>query len=165
MPRFCAFCGAQVADAAAFCAGCGKPVNPAAETTAAPATAPAAPATPAGGEMADNVAGMLAYITIIPAIIFLLMEPYNRRPFVRFHSFQCIFVHVGMVVLWVALLIISAVLAIIPILGHLVAFLLWMMLVVLFLVIWIVVLLKAYQGQMWKLPIAGDLAAKQAGTL
>jgi hypothetical protein len=41
------------------------------------------------------VAGMLAYFTIIPAIIFLLIEPYNRNRFVRFHSFQCLFVAVS----------------------------------------------------------------------
>jgi uncharacterized membrane protein len=41
--------------------------------------------------MADNVAGMLAYITIIPAIVFLVMEPYNRNRFIRFHSWQSIF--------------------------------------------------------------------------
>jgi uncharacterized membrane protein len=30
-------------------------------------------------------------------------------------------------------------------------------------VIWLVLLLKANQGQMWKLPFIGDLAEKQAG--
>ena len=45
---------------------------------------------PAGGGLADNVAGLLAYVTIIPAIIFLLIEPYRRNPFVRFHAFQCL---------------------------------------------------------------------------
>ena len=43
------------------------------------------------GGLEDNVAGMLAYITIIPAIIFLVVEPFNKRRFVRFHSFQSIF--------------------------------------------------------------------------
>ena len=31
------------------------------------------------------------------------------------------------------------------------------------LAIWVILLLKANQGQMWKLPIIGDMAAKQAG--
>jgi len=34
---------------------------------------------------------MVAYITIIPAIIFLVMEPYNKNKFVRFHAFQSLF--------------------------------------------------------------------------
>jgi len=112
--------------------------------------------------MTDNVAGMLAYVTIIPAILFLVIEPYNKSRFVRFHSFQNIFLHVGALVLWIALFIISAVLAFIPILGHLVAFLLWMCLSVGLLIVWIMLLLKANQGQMWKLPVIGDMAEKQA---
>jgi len=112
--------------------------------------------------MTDNVAGMLAYVTIIPAILFLVIEPYNKSRFVRFHSFQNIFLHVAALVLWIALFIVSAVLAFIPILGHLVAFLLWMCLSVGLLIVWIMLLLKANQGQMWKLPVIGDMAEKQA---
>ena len=80
--------------------------------------------------MTDNVAGMLAYITIIPAIIFLVMEPYNKNRFVRFHSFQNLFLHVAWFAIWIAFVILSAVLAFIPILGHLVTFFLWLALVV-----------------------------------
>ena len=112
--------------------------------------------------MTDNVAGMLAYVTIIPSILFLVIEPYNKNRFVRFHSFQNIFLHVGAFVCWIALFILSAVLAFIPILGHLVAFLLWMVLSVGLLVVWIMLLIKANQGQMWKLPVIGDMAEKQA---
>ena len=93
---FCPNCGTQVADDVAFCPTCGKATGaaggaavaaqppprrhrspPAANTTAAP--------------LAENIAGMLAYFTIIPAIVFLLIEPYNKNHFVRFHSFQCLF--------------------------------------------------------------------------
>jgi uncharacterized membrane protein len=112
--------------------------------------------------MTDNVAGMLAYVTIIPAILFLVIEPYNKSRFVRFHCFQNIFLHVAALVLWIALFIISAVLAFIPILEHLVAFFLWMALSVGLLIVWIMLLLKANQGQMWKLPVIGDMAEKQA---
>src|SRR5438270_13301667 len=37
------------------------------------------------GGMSDNVAGMLAYVTIIPAIIFLAIEPFHKNRFIRFH--------------------------------------------------------------------------------
>ena len=60
--------------------------------------APAAP-------MEENVAGMLAYFTIIPAIIFLLIEPYNRNRFVRFHSFQCLFTCAALIVLHICLVV------------------------------------------------------------
>ena len=67
--------------------------------------------------MAENMAGMLAYFTIIPAIIFLLIEPYNRNRFVRFHSFQCLFTAVALIVVDIALAIVSSILHFIPFLG------------------------------------------------
>jgi uncharacterized membrane protein len=109
------------------------------------------------GGMSDNVVGMLCYITIIPAIIFLVMEPYNRNRFVRFHAFQNIFFCVAWIVLWVALTFVGM----IPVLGWL-TLLLWPLLGLGGLIIWIILLIKANQGQMFKLPIIGDLAEKQA---
>lgn len=41
------------------------------------------------------MAGALAYLTIIPAIVFLVAEPYKRDRFVRFHAFQCLFLAAG----------------------------------------------------------------------
>ena len=151
---FCNMCGAQIADGTTTCAVCAGRV----------ATVPATTTARAGG-MADNVAGMLAYITIIPAIIFLVMEPYNKNRFVRFHAWQNIFLHVAALVCWIALFIVSAVLAFIPILGHLVAFLLWLALLVGVVVAWVILLIKANQGQMYKLPVIGDLAEKQANAM
>ena len=86
---FCNMCGAQVADGATVCAGCSG-------------RAAVLPATAASG-LTDNVAGMLAYVTFIPAIIFLVTEPYNKSRFIRFHSFQSIFLFVAVVILHVAL--------------------------------------------------------------
>jgi len=152
---FCSTCGAQIADGTT-CSACAGRV----------AAAPAVPQSNASaGGMADNVAGMLAYITIIPAIIFLVMEPYNKNRFVRFHSFQNLFLHVAAVAVWIALFIVAAVLAVIPILGHIIAFLLWMALVAGFFIVWIILLLKANQGQMYKLPVIGDMAEKQANAI
>jgi uncharacterized membrane protein len=149
---FCTVCGAQTADGSTVC-----PAH-----SGAPAAHPVASTT---GGMTDNVAGMLAYVTIIPPILFLVIEPYNKNRFVRFHSFQSIFLHVAAVVAWIAFIILSAVLAFIPILGHLVALLLWLALSVGILVIWVMLLIKANQGQMWKLPVIGDMAEKQANTV
>jgi uncharacterized membrane protein len=107
--------------------------------------------------MTDNVAGMLAYVTIIPAIVFLVMEPYNRSRFIRFHSFQCIFFAVA----WTALWIVLSIIAHIPLLGWL-TILIWPLIGLAGFVIWLVLLLKANQGQMFKLPVIGDMAEKQA---
>src|ERR1700727_458356 len=141
---FCNLCGAQIADGTTTCAACSS-------------RAPAAPVA-SGTGMADNVAGMLAYITIIPAIIFLVTEPYNKSRFVRFHSFQSIFLFVAVVIIQIAL----TFLAVVPFLILLTAPL-HMLVGLGALIVWIILLLKANQGQMYKLPLIGDLAEKQAG--
>jgi uncharacterized membrane protein len=152
---FCSACGKQIPDGTSVCPAC--------STSAGGAVA--AVALSAGAGMTDNVAGMLAYVTIIPSILFLVMEPYNKKVFVRFHSFQNIFFCIAGIVLWIGLAILSMVLAFIPILGHLVAFLLWAVLAIGFFIAWLMMLLKANQGQMWKLPIIGDMAEKQANVV
>ncbi len=141
---FCNSCGAQIADGTTTCAACAG-------------RAAAAPAAAASG-ITDNVAGMLAYVTFIPAIIFLVTAPYNQSRFVRFHSFQSIFFAVAVFAIQVVLSIATVVPFLILITGplHLLVFLGA-------LIVWIILLMKANQGQMFKLPIIGDLAEKQAG--
>lgn len=148
---FCNMCGAQIADGTTTCAACASRI---------PATGtPVATAAPAQG-MADNVAGMLAYITIIPAIIFLVMEPYNRNRFIRFHSFQCLFFAAALIILHIGL----SIFTVVPFLA-LITFPLHLLVSLGGFVLWIVLLLKANQGQMWKLPVIGDLAEKQANAM
>ena len=151
MAGFCAYCGTQMPDNAAVCPACGK-----AAVQSAGAGAGSAPA-PVTGGLAENVAGLLAYVTFIPAIIFLVLEPYNRNQFIRFHSFQSIFFCVAWTVLWIAL----SIVAMVPVLGW-ATVLIYPILGLGGLVIWVLLLLKAYQGQMWKLPVVGDMAEKQA---
>ena len=164
---FCSTCGAQIADGTTTCGACSARAGFTPVATAAPAAAPAAvPATGASGAMADNVAGMLAYITIIPAIIFLVMEPLQQAP-LRALSLvsKHIFFAVALIVCWIAFTILAMVLAFIPILGHLILALLWFALAIGSFVAWIVMLLKANGGQMWKLPFIGDMAEKQANAI
>jgi uncharacterized membrane protein len=146
---FCNMCGTQIADGTSTCAACAGRV----------ATVPAAPTASVGG-MADNVAGMLAYITIIPAIIFLVMEPYNKNRFVRFHSWQCLFFAGALFVLHLGL----SIFTIVPVLA-LVTFPLHLLVSLGGFILWIIVLMKANQGQMYKLPVIGDLAEKQANAM
>jgi uncharacterized membrane protein len=142
---FCNMCGAQVADGATVCAACsGKTAM--------------SPVVVANSGLADNVAGMLAYVTIIPAIIFLLVEPYNRSRFIRFHSWQCIFFNIGWWILWMGLHIVAH----IPFLGFL-SILVWPLIGLGGFILWLILLIKANQGQMFKLPVIGDLAEKQVG--
>lgn len=141
---FCSGCGAQIPEGSTTCPACaGKAGGIVTQTST--------------GGMTDNVAGMLAYVTIIPAIVFLVMEPYNKNRFIRFHSFQCIFFAVAWTVIWIALSIVGM----IPVLGW-ATLIIWPLIGLGGLIIWIILLLKAYQGQMFKLPIIGDMAEKQA---
>ena len=156
MARFCSSCGAALPDGANNCPQCGTSARPAASGPA-PGAAPAYASSSTGG-LADNVAGLLAYVTIIPAIIFLVIEPFNRNRFVRFHSFQCIFTAIAWWVLWIILHVIAT----IPVFGWLTIFV-WPLVGLGGLVLWIILMMKAYQGQMFKLPVIGDIAEKQAG--
>jgi uncharacterized membrane protein len=141
---FCNMCGTQIADGTTTCAACNN----------RSATAPAAPTS----GLADNVAGMLAYFTIIPAIIFLVLEPYNRNRFVRFHAWQSIFFNVAWWVLWIGLRIVAH----IPFLGFLTV-LVWPLIGLGGFIVWIILVMKANQGQTFKLPVIGDLAQQQVG--
>ncbi len=116
---------------------------------AADPTMPPPPVQAASG-LSDSAAGAIAYITIIPAIIFLVLEPYNRRPFVRFHAFQSL----ALGVIWFA----TSLLTVIPVLGWIVEMVLF---VVLF-VAWIMCIIKASQGIRYKLPIIGDMVENMA---
>jgi uncharacterized membrane protein len=146
---FCNMCGAQIADGTTTCAAC-----------ASRAPAAAAPVASSTGAMADNVAGMLAYVTIIPAIIFLVMEPYNKNRFIRFHSFQCLFFAVALIVLNIGL----SVLAVVPFMA-IITIPLHLLIGLGALILWIILLMKANQGQMYKLPMIGDIAEKQANAI
>ncbi len=111
--------------------------------------------TPTG--ISDNGAGALAYITIIPAIIFLAMPPYNKSPYVRFHAWQSIFLTVA----WIALFIVLAIVGRLPFIGWFV----WPFMLLIDLgmfILWLVVVLKALNGSKFSIPIIGSLAEQQA---
>ncbi|HVZ83559.1 MAG TPA: DUF4870 domain-containing protein [Terracidiphilus sp.] len=114
------------------------------------------PPVPAQSGLSDTAAGALAYVTIIPAIIFLLVEPYNRNPFVKFHAWQNIFFFI----VCIALGVVDMMLAFIPILG----FLLILAIGASLIAIWITCVIKALNGQKFMLPIIGPLAEKQANS-
>jgi uncharacterized membrane protein len=110
--------------------------------------------------LSSNAAAAISYITFIPAVLFLVMEPYSRDRFVRFHAWQCI-----------ALTIVAVGISIIfTVLGVMGVHILWWMFMLIRLAIrlilfvfWLVALIKASQGQWYKIPIVGDLAASFAG--
>jgi uncharacterized membrane protein len=155
---FCPNCGNQIPAGAAacpVCAGAAQTVPPAASYSTPNPSAQ----TQVGG-LTENVAGALAYVTIIPAIIFLVIEPYNRNRFVRFHAFQNIFFAVAWMILWFLL----AFFGHIPLLGW-ASILLWPLVGLAGFILWLLLIFKAYQGQKFKLPVIGDMAEQQANTV
>ena len=100
--------------------------------------------------MDANLAGALSYVLgIISGLLFFLLEKQSR--FVRFHALQAILFSVGWFVL-------SFVGGFIPILGVVLSVLLTLG----GLIAWVLLMVKAYQGEYFKLPIAGDIAEKNA---
>jgi uncharacterized membrane protein len=111
--------------------------------------------------LSDNAAAAIAYLTIIPAIIFLVIEPYNRIPLVKFHSWQSIALGVAAFLLQVIISIGQIALHFIP--GIFILFgLVHLVVAVCLFLLWLFVILKASKGEWFKLPIIGDFAEKQA---
>lgn len=110
--------------------------------------------------LSDSAASGLAYITFIPAIIFLATAPYNQKPLIRFHSWQSIFLTIAYVVVRIVLIILGH----FPFLG-LIFGLVGVLIGLGFFILWLIVLIKTFNGQMFKIPVIGDLAEKQAGNL
>ena len=99
----------------------------------------------------ENVAGLLCYVLgWISGIVFIIIERENK--FVRFHAIQSIIV-------FGALTIASGILSWIPFIG---VFFTWLI-GVLSIILWIVLMIKAYQGTRYKLPLSGNLAEKWVG--
>jgi uncharacterized membrane protein len=135
-------------DIASFCAACGSAV---AETTLFP-----------GPTRKDGLLGALAYLTFLPALVLLLVEPHKRNRFIRFHSFQSIFLTIAAVAAGAALRLVFVALSVIPVLGHFVMLIIVMLASLGCPILWVVLLVKALQGEVFKLPYVGDLAQKQA---
>jgi uncharacterized membrane protein len=114
-------------------------------------------ATGANAGLSDDAASGLAYLTFIPAIIFLVVAPYNTNPKVKFHAWQSIFLAIAGFAAGVVLRII----AFIPIVNFvllLLAPLVWLAILALALI----AMIQAFQGKRFKIPVLGDFAEKQA---
>ena len=95
-----------------------------------------------------QVEALLAYLLgFVTGLVFLLIEKKNK--FVRFHAMQSI-------VVFGAIFVAQWIISLIPYLGILISGLLSLLGVVL----WVVLMVKAYQGEMFKLPWVGDIAEK-----
>jgi uncharacterized membrane protein len=149
---YCSNCGTQVPESAAFCQKCGQ-------------SQPASAAPVAQSGLSQNTAALLSYVLgWLTGLIFFFID---KRPFVRFHAAQSIITFAGLSILRMAL-------------GMVFGFGWWFggpghwghmglgwpimgLIGLASLVLWIVLMVKAYQGQKFKLPVIGDLAENIAG--
>jgi uncharacterized membrane protein len=114
---------------------------------------------PSSTGLQPNIAALLAYVlTWLTGLVFFVIEKQNR--FVRFHAMQSILFGVGIIVVQIVLSIVGAILSQILGLFGVLTGLVSLVLLLAFLAGWIFCMVKAYQGQMFKLPIIGDMAEK-----
>ncbi len=151
---FCTKCGAKMADQVTTCPQCGAAHAPAGGTPPQPSGS--------GGGMPENTAAALAYsLGWLTGIIFFLID---KRPYVRFHAAQSI-------VTFGALHVFRSILAVLFGVGffangwrvvgpgimvlHLISLISF--------ILWIVLMIKAYQGERFKVPVASEIAEGLAG--
>jgi len=144
---FCKSCGQDIGTAN-FCSKCGANQGVAASPAAAPVAAPAAPSSEG---LAENIAGLLCYVLgWVTGLIFLLID---KRPWVKFHAAQSIAVFGGLTVIRIGLLFMS----------HFLGWAIFGLIGLLSLVLWIFLMVKAYQHETVRIPIAADIADSLAG--
>jgi len=147
----CTYCSAAMPEISAFCPGCGRSVDRAGSADQIFASG-----------VRDWLLGPLAYVALVPAIVFLIVPPLRSSRFVRFHSWQSILFAVATAVAALATRLLFFVLSVIPFGGFLLAWLLIGLVVLAVVVLWGVLVLKAALGEAFELPWLGPLAAQLA---
>ena len=152
---FCKACGQEIGTAT-FCPKCGA--NQAA--TAPPVVAvPSGSNAPTTSGIDENIAGLLCYVLgWVTGIIFLLID---KRPFVRFHAAQSIVVFGGLMIIRIGLGMMGAFTG--GLLGHGMFWGLFTLIGLIGFVLWILLMIKAYQHELFKVPIAAPIAENIAG--
>jgi uncharacterized membrane protein len=154
---FCTSCGSETAAGSGFCTKCGaaQPAGAVAQTAQSTHTVETG--------MAENVAGMLCYlIGWVTGLVFFLID---KRPFVRFHAAQSMVVFGGLAVIYFLFGIFFragfmfmggfGALGFLALLSSLI----WLVGVVL----WILLMVKAYQHEKFEVPVAAGIAKSIAG--
>jgi uncharacterized membrane protein len=144
---FCPSCGQEVGGAS-FCPKCG------ANQVAVPASGGAVAVAATSEGLAENVAGLLCYLAgWITGIIFLLID---KRPWVRFQAAQSIVVFAGLTVVQIALSVMSSTIG--GLLGFGLMSMLGLLIGLVTFVLWILLMVKAYKHETFKVPIAAGIA-------
>jgi uncharacterized membrane protein len=135
-------------ESASFCPACGRRMKSAKASTAT------------AGRRPENIAATLAYFTFIPAIIFLWLKPFRENHFVRYHSIQSLLFSAATIVGVVVLRLAAWVFTLIPLAGPLLVVVVSVLAGFAVFLLWLVLVIKAFRGESFKLPLLGDLAER-----
>ena len=137
--------------------------------------APASSSPPSGGSytagfsasapaaIEENVVAALCYLVgVLTGILFLVIEPYNRNPVIRFHAFQSIFSWIAAIVTGMVLSTVSYFFVAVPFVGWIIYILLWTVFSLGVLAAWLFLMYKAYNKERFVIPVIGEWAEKQA---
>ncbi|MGH9699636.1 MAG: zinc-ribbon domain-containing protein [Candidatus Acidiferrales bacterium] len=153
----CTKCGNAVSDGAGFCPACGAP-----QAGGAAGGAQAPPVAAGNSGLSENAAAGLSYLLgWVTGLIFLIID---KRPSVQFHARQSIVVFGGLHILTILMgvffglsLMAGGWMAVSP------GFLLFHLVQLVTLILWILCLIKGFQGERFRVPLAADLADKLFG--
>jgi uncharacterized membrane protein len=149
---FCKACGQEIGSAT-FCPKCG------ASQAATSAPVAAAPVTVSAEGLQENVAGLLCYVLgWLTGVIFLLID---KRPWVKFQAAQSIVVFGGLTIIRVGLIFMNGFLG--GLIGFAILSGLSLLIGLLGFVLWILLMVKAYKHETFRVPIAADIADGIAG--
>jgi uncharacterized membrane protein len=156
---FCPQCGFKIREGVAYCGNCGAPLEE-------PGTASGQQVAPVSIQpgISINGASALCYLFgFITGIIFLVLPPYSEDKRVRFHAFQSIFLNVAVCAVHIGVTFVT-------LMFHAISFSLGLMMSslhlivsLIFVLIWLFMMWKSYQGERVVLPIIGPFAERQAG--
>jgi len=107
-----------------------------------------------------NVAGLLSYVLgWVTGLIFFLIEKDNK--FVKFHAMQSMIVFGALFVAQIGVGMLLGAFIMMRLVFFIPLFSLLNTLIILVaLILWVILMVKAYQGEKFKLPVAGDIAEK-----
>jgi uncharacterized membrane protein len=133
-------------DVSAFCPACGR-------STTSEMAEPA---------FRERVLGAIAYVLLIPALIFLAIPPLRRSRFVSFHAWQAMFFFFSALILGGVFRLLFVILSEFPIVGLLIAWVMSGVGALGIVTLWVVLEIKAAQGDRFELPFIGPFAARLA---
>jgi Predicted membrane protein len=109
--------------------------------------------------LSDNAAGAIAYFTFIPAVLLLFIPPYRSNRYVRFHAWQSLLLNLSAILISLML---SFVLVIFLVFEAELLLVFKRLVWVAWFVLWLICVVRALNGQRFRLPILGDIADRQA---